>query len=278
MEYLLSTLTRGKLALTTLFHENASLQRDHTLYKFVWVKRGSVTVEVDRVPMTLGENEIIPLTPLHKLEVKELNGEYLTLAFNCAFYCILGHDNEVLCNGFLFHGSSDVMRLQLQPAQAARFNRIVEMLQEEFDVRDHLQEEMLRILLKQFIIGCTRIARESCHICDEKEKSFDLIRRYYILVEQHYREMKQVSEYAEKLNRSPKTLSNLFASYGYPSPLRILHQRVEAEARRQLIYSQKSVKEIGDYLGFDDQTAFNRFFKKMTGEGVFDFRNRERNL
>jgi hypothetical protein len=75
-------------------------------------------------------------------------------------------------------------------------------------VRDNLQEEMLRIILKRFIITCTRIAREKCGVTPEQEKAFDIVRRFYILVDQHFREKKQVQDYADLLFRSPKPLTD----------------------------------------------------------------------
>ena len=77
---------------------------------------------------------------------------------------------------------------------------------------------MLRTLLKRFIITCTRIAREKFSVSHEKEKSFDIVRQYYVLVDSHFKEKKMVQDYADMLHRSPKTLSNLFMSYGLPSP------------------------------------------------------------
>ena len=74
---------------------------------------------------------------------------------------------------------------------------------------------------------------------------------------------KQVQEYADLLNRSPKTLSNLFAAYGLPSPLRVIHERTGAEAQRLLLHTSKSAKEIAALLGFEDTAAFSRFSKKQ---------------
>ena len=134
---------------------------------------------------------------------------------------------------------------------------------------------MLRILLKRFIIACTRIAREKFAITTDKEKSFDIIRQYYVLVDQHFKEKKMVQEYADLLHRSPKTLSNLFSSYNLPSPLRIIHERIETEAKRLLLYTAKNAKEIADILGFEDLSTFSRFFKNITGESISDYRKRE---
>lgn len=89
------------------------------------------------------------------------------------------------------------------------------------------------------------------------------MRQYYVLVDEHFREKKQVQEYADLLNRSPKTLSNLFAAYGLPSPLRVIHERTGAEAQRLLLYTSKSAKEIAALLGFEDTAAFSRFSKRQ---------------
>lgn len=274
MDYQLNTRLNGNIAMTSSYHERASLQRDKTLYKFIWVQSGTLTLEIDHIPMRLEKDEIVTLTPLHHLEVKEVDGEYLTFVFNSNFYCIYGHDNEISCNGFLFYGSSQVMRLALSAGQSSNLHDIVRIFRQESVIHDNLQEEMLRIVLKRFIITCTRIARQRFGVGQEKEKTFDIIRQYYVLVDRHFKEKKQVQDYADILCRSPKTLSNLFSTCGLPSPLRVIHDRIEAEAMRLLLYTHKSAKEISSILGFEDLSAFSRFFKKMTGESVSDYRKR----
>ena len=274
MDYQLNTRLNGNIAMPSSCHERASLQRDKTLYKFIWVQSGTLTLEIDHIPMRLEKDEIVTLTPLHHLEVKEVDGEYLTFVFNSNFYCIYGHDNEVSCNGFLFYGSSQVMRLALSAGQSSNLHDIVRIFRQESVIHDNLQEEMLRIVLKRFIITCTRIARQRFGVGQEKEKTFDIIRQYYVLVDRHFKEKKQVQDYADILCRSPKTLSNLFSTCGLPSPLRVIHDRIEAEAMRLLLYTHKSAKEISSILGFEDLSAFSRFFKKMTGESVSDYRKR----
>lgn len=263
MEFQLKTRLDGTIALTSRFHEDAGLQRNKSFYKFIWVRHGSLDIEIDHVVMHLKENEIISLSPLHHVDMLRAEGDYLSLLFNSNFYCIYGHDNEVSCNGFLFHGSSNVMRLKLTLTESRLLEHIIETLREECTVRDNLQEEMLRILLKRFIIVCTRMARLRLEVDQERENGFDIIRQFYVLVDNHFKEKKQVQDYAEMLYRSPKTLSNLFSLYGLNSPLRIIHERVDAEARRLLLYTSKSAKEISEILGFEDLATFSRFFPKI---------------
>lgn len=272
MNLRLQTPLRGTLALTDAYHTDRQLQQAAGLYKFVWVRSGNMTLSIDHVSMRLEAGEIVPLTPLHHIEVEGIDGDYLTLLFNSDFYCIYGHDSEVSCSGLLFHGSSEIARLRLAARQALLLEDIVGKMEEEFAERDSLQEEMLRILLKRFIITCTRMARERFGATAERERAFDIVRRFYILVDNHFKEKKQVQDYADLLHRSPKTLSNLFAACGLPSPLRIVHERILSEARRLLLYTPKSAKEIAALLGFDELAAFSRFFRKMTGKSISEFR------
>ncbi|MEG1585771.1 MAG: helix-turn-helix domain-containing protein [Bacteroidales bacterium] len=267
---------KGKIFLTDSFHKQDTLKKDKTLYKFIRVISGVVSGEIDHIPFLLHENEILSLTPLHHIEIHQVTGTYQSLLFNSDFYCIFGHDQEVSCNGILFSGSSERKQWLLSDSQKTELNSIIAGLEQEYGVHDNLQEEMLRILLKKYIISCTRYARNSLGISSPNEKSFEIIRQYFILVDQHFKEKKKVLDYAAMLNRSPKTLSNIFTTYGLPSPLRILHQRILSEAKRLLLYTSKSAKEIAYILGFDDQASFSRFFTTHTGENISEYRKREK--
>ena len=226
--------------------------------------------------MVLSKDDVISLTHLQHLEFKSIDGEYMTLLFNSNFYCIYGNDHEVSCSGFLFNGSSHLVRFTLNEAERRQLDQITEAMENEFTVSDSLQEEMLRILLKRFIIQCTRIARQRLDITREKESGFEIVRQYYNLVDEHYRTKKQVQDYADYActsRRRPFRTSSLPANCRLL--LRVIHERVEAEAKRLLLYSNKSAKEIADILGFEDQASFSRFFKNMTGQSAVQFRNTE---
>lgn len=273
MDIAFSTPLKGNLVLCRDFRD-AELLRRSGLYKFVWVRRGRLSLAVDHIPVELQEGELMPLTPLHNLEAVRSDGEYLVLAFDSNFYCIFGHDGEVSCNGLLFSGSSQPLRLALSAEQQQALDRVVGELLAEYAVNDGLREEMLRMHLKRFIILCTRAAREHLGVDGPQEQLFDIVRRFYVLVDEHFRTRKQVQDYAELLHRSPKTLSNLFASCGRPSPSGVIRERVNAEARRLVLYTDKSAKEIGYLLGYEDTAAFSRFFAKMNGESITSFRSR----
>jgi len=51
-----------------------------------------------------------------------------------------------------------------------------------------------------------------------------------------------------------------------------LHQRLLLEAKRELVYTSMTISQISDQLGFSEPAYFSRFFKRMTGRSLKEFR------
>ena len=146
---------------------------------------------------------------------------------------------------------------------------------DEFETKDKIQGEMLQMLLKRFIIKCVRIAKEQLISHELSSKQIDVIRRFNFLVDAHFKEKRQVKDYAVLLNKSPKTLSNLFSTYNQKTPQQIIHDRFLLEAKRLLYFTDKTVAEIGFELGYEDPAYFSRFFKKNLGKSPSEFRDEQ---
>ena len=247
--------------------------------KFVW-NRGPETaaVQVDDMAVTLLPGQMLCSTYVQRLGIGSTGVEAALrlLAFNRAFYCIHTNDEEVSCNGLLFFGSDYTPVIAVDEAEELRLNTLWEVLAEEFGTVDRNQEEMLRILLKRFIIRATRLARRQLVKTELPAAQLDLLRAFNVLVEEHFRSRRQVADYAALLHRSPKTITNLFSLHSGKSPLQIIHDRIALEARRLLLYSGKSSKEIAHDLGFGDPAQFSRFFKKQMGVTAQAFRETHR--
>lgn len=263
----------GRLVLTNRLPLDAHLTAAD-LYKFIWVDSGSVVAEVDRIPVRLDAGDALALSPLQRMCFIETEGACRALCFNSNFYCIFGHDDEVSCNGLLFNGSSHLVRMHLSDAELAALDRMTGDFASEYAVDDRFREEMLRIQLKRFIIFFTRLAHSRFDPSCGKDPGFEIVRRFYVLVDTHFREKRRVADYASMLCRSPKTLTNLFARYGLPSPRSVIRDRQLAEARRLTLYTNRSAKEIALTLGFADPAAFSRFFRQAGGESITLFRSR----
>lgn len=193
--------------------------------------------------------------------------------FNREFYCIIDHDSEVSCVGFLF-SSTDHLFVPLNGQAQQKLQLLSDIFIEEFKTSDHIQNEMLLVLLKRLIIYVTGLARAGyAPVQKVQDDRFSIIRKFNLLVEAHFKSEHSVGFYAGLLYKSPKTLSNLFALFNQKPPSQIIRERITVEAKRLLCYTDKSVKHLTYELGFEDVAYFSNFFKKNTGFSPSDFRN-----
>jgi AraC family transcriptional activator of pobA len=71
---------------------------------------------------------------------------------------------------------------------------------------------------------------------------------------------------------SPTHLNRICRQTLGTSALSVIERRIALEARRQLLFSTLSVKQIGAELGYDDPAYFTRFLTRMLGVSPTRFR------
>lgn len=240
-------------------------EKKDTINTLVYNRGTDQTVTIDEISYIFPANAVLPLVANQRFLFE--HPEHLTAwQFNREFYCIADHDAEVGCVGFLFYGIQHPFFIHLTKEDEKNLAVIEQLCIEDMHIQDGMQGEMLRTLLKRLIIQLTRIAKKQTDNYRKfSEERMDLVRTFNLLLEAHFRTQHEVRFYAQQMNKSPKTLANIFSLCHYPSPSRLIQQRIILEAKRYLYYTDKSAKEIGDELGFTSPAHFSRFFKLNTG-------------
>ena len=246
--------------------------REHKYLTIAWNRGTKQTVTVDEVKYDFPANSILPLMVNQSFRFERAE-DITAWQFNRDFYCVVDHDREVSCVGFIFYGSSNTMFLQLGEDETRKINLLLEVFKDEFESADNVQGDMLRMLLVRLIIIITRLAKLQYQNAKSLEESkFEVVRQFNLMVENHYRTEHEVKFYAFKLNKSPKTLSNYFALYNHKTPLQIIQERIILEAKRLFYYTEKTSKEIAYDLGFEEAAHFSRFFKNLTKQSPSEFK------
>lgn len=240
---------------------------------FIWNTGDRMDITIDQIPYTLKKHQLIFLTEFHKIDSVKLDSARI-VRFNQPFYCIVNHDNEVGSKGLLFFGASGVPLISVAENLVSDFELTWQIFCSEMRKNDLLQQDMLQAILKRMLILSVRILTKSTGFHKLEKKQGDIVRQFYYLVEKHFARQHEVSFYAAKLNKSPKTLSNLFSVFSTRSPLNIIHDRIMIHARRQINYTNLSIKEIAYELGYDDIQTFSRFFKSKEGMSPMQYREK----
>jgi AraC family transcriptional activator of pobA len=98
------------------------------------------------------------------------------------------------------------------------------------------------------------------------------IEKFRALVEQNYKKHWPITNYAEQMGITSGQLTRLCREELDLSSMDVINARLVHEARRDLVYTTASIKQLSFSLGFADETYFGRFFRKHTGLSPREFR------
>ena len=132
--------------------------------------------------------------------------------------------------------------------------------------------ELFRALLDTILNYCALIypTDESMLI---KGKGHLLVKRFYQLLEERYRENLTVNDYADHLSVSANHLTQTMKHHTGRTSLDIIKSKQLLEIKRLLVHTNLGVSEISNQMNFSDQSYFTKFFKRETGILPLAYRN-----
>lgn len=126
-------------------------------------------------------------------------------------------------------------------------------------------EQALRARLALLLVALHRGAGET----PAEQHGADSARRharvFRMLVDRQFRESRRIAHYAEAVGISATHLNRVCRQVLGASALQVIERRIALEARRQLSFSDLSIKQIASGLGYEDPAYFTRFATRVLG-------------
>lgn len=244
--------------------------------KILYLSKG-YKLTVDFTSYTTHQPTLFFVAPNQFLKIENYGQERGYLIFyNRDFYCIQIHDQEVACNGLLFNNVQNMPIVNVAKDDTEFIDHLFRQMESEFKLQDTSLEEMSRTYLKQLLIKATRMWKKQHFKKAVQEKSIDLefFRKFTLLVDAYYNTKHTVADYADVLSMAPKTVTHKFKRLSLPQPNEVIKNRIILEAKRLLVHTTMTAKEIAHELGYDDPAYFSRQFQIKTGESPSGYRSK----
>ena len=239
----------------------------HAYHELIWVREGSGRHLIDGDAVEFGPRTLtlIAKGQVHQFErAEDVRGT------------VARFDDEWLGDSrrWLFFGGS-CTALRVPPDDAARFDALLDLLRIEGERPAGPESVELRHhLLSAALLWAQRWREAQLEDAGATGADVKLHRDFLELLERDFEKSHEARHYASELGVTTGTLSRTLTRFAGRSTKQLITDRVLLEAARLLRFSDLSVKEIAARLGFNDQFAFSRAFKRARGEAPLDYRGR----
>lgn len=195
------------------------------------------------------------------------------ILFTDTFFSETEQDTKFLKSTILFNNLSEISHVQDDDKIKFFTTTFNLMLAELKNNKDASQKLILKNLLQNFLLVSEREIKKNKV---NTSNSIDL--EYIILfknqLENDFTEKRNVSFYTQKIGLTEKRLNQATKKILGKTTKEVIDDRIMLEAKRLLVNTSDSVKEIGFLLGFEEPTYFIQYFKKHTSTTPVEFREK----
>ncbi len=245
----------------------------HNYYEiFIFFGEGG-THTIDFENFEIRNNSVHFVSPgqVHRVE-RELGTFGYVILFSREFISLQKSNHALLYDLPYLHNANFPI-INLDEADNQVLKSTIDQMEAELSGSAKHNEEMIRSYLKIFLMHCDRFHKK-LYPDDKNMYKSSTFRDFRIELEENFISKHKVQDYCDLLSMSEKKLNELCKNITGMKVSDLISQRILLEAKRLLLHSDQSTKEIAYYLNYTDPAHFSKFFKLKTGQSPTDFRQK----
>ena len=265
---------KGKVIQNLEYPHKTEQPHRHAYYEICIFVNGAGSHMIDFKTFDIKSGSVHFLTPgqVHLIS-REENYHGFLVVFSREFYSLGIQDEDLLMTLPFFNNNTSEPILNLDEEEFAELHDIIDHLRKDYKRDSEIREDVLRSYLHIFLLKCRYFFNQKyVDINTINDPAYMKLNKFRKLVEQHFREIHLVKEYADLLHESPAHLNKVVKSITGENASEFIIKRIVLEAKRLLIYTDLSNKEISFKMNYDDPSYFSRLFRKKVGSSPSEFR------
>lgn len=247
--------------------------RHKDFFEILFITNGSGSYTIDFKTYNITPSCIFFLAPgqVHDIKYsKDIDG--FIMLFTEEFYHLnKKQEHSLLEFPFFYNLEDENPPLPLTNNQTGFLKQLFEQGILSFNA-DNPDDNLIMSILDMILSYAANIYPKTKIDKQEQSKGKLLVKRFKKLLEEHYHENYDVSNYAEMLSVTPNYLTEVVKKLTGKSTKEQVNHKMILETKRLLLHSDLSVTEIAYQFNYADQSYFTRFFKNQTGQTPVEFR------
>jgi AraC-like DNA-binding protein len=246
----------------------------HDYYTIILIKEAQGTHFVDFKAYELTGNCVYFLSPgqVHQVLTTDIPKGWV-LTFTSEFLLKNNISDQLINDVYLYNNFGESPPLPLHDHEVEAYVKIIYDLQEFDSSINQYNTEAMGSLLKLFLIKSHNLCTMSKSIeLQSTEATNPLFRTFKNQIDTHFATKHKVTDYANMLSVSSDYLNKVVKTLTGKSAKEYIQNRIMIEAKRSLLFTDLSNKELAYKLGFEEPAHFSNFFKKNAGTSPIDFR------
>jgi AraC family transcriptional regulator, transcriptional activator of pobA len=246
----------------------------HSFYHLVLFTKGSGTHTIDFTRFKVKPFDIYFMIPgqVHSWHFEGETDGYI-INFSESFFRAFLLNPNYLDRFSFFSGISEEGVCRLPGFVHNKVINVLENILLQTNNEKESRLDTLRLLLLDLFITIDDACKGNSKKIIPQQKQL-LLKNFRRLIDQHYRSIKLPKEYADLLYVTPNHLNVLCQDLLGKTAGELIRDRVLLEAKRLLTNADMTVTEIAFNLNFQDNSYFNRFFKKYEKVTPDEFRKK----
>lgn len=262
------------------FPHDTELPHKHNYFELCVFTNGTGEHEIDfrNYPIVSPSIHVLHPGQVHLIR-RGKNYEGYLFVFTKEFYNLRFNGLEIIPGYHLVSQLKNGPILNMTTEEFDDFSSLISSIEKEFESISAETEEIIVSFLNIFFLRLRNRFMTLLKYENPVNHPFrNIANSFNQMVDQHFNKIHQVNEYAKLLGESPVVLNKAVKSMTGKTTSEIIVERLILEAKRLLLYSDLSNKEIAFKLNYEDPSYFARIFRKKTGNTPTEFRNRMRNF